>query len=183
MFGHKPTYGLITMRNHSLPGTVTAADISALGPLARSAQDLETALDIMAGPDPDDGGYMKVALPKCEKTSLKQFRVAVKLTDPASDVDVEYADQLQALVDKLAKAGAKVKEAAPDIDTGATSRALHPSAARRDFGAHAGRRHRRLEERAGDANRTNYLAQRSRWRNDGRIAAGCSSTTSVTRCA
>ena len=26
-------------------------------------------------------------------------------------------DQLQALVDKLAKAGAKVKEAAPDIDT------------------------------------------------------------------
>jgi len=117
VFGHKPTYGLITMRNHSLPGTVTAADISALGPLARSAQDLETALDIMAGPDPDDGGYMKVALPKCEKTSLKQFRVAVKLTDPASDVDIEYADQLQALVDKLAKAGAKVKEAAPDIDT------------------------------------------------------------------
>ena len=25
VFGHKPTYGLITMRNHSLPGTVTAA--------------------------------------------------------------------------------------------------------------------------------------------------------------
>ena len=102
----------------------------------------------MAGPDPDDGGYMKVALPKCEKTSLKQFRVAVKLTDPASDVDVEYADQLQALVDKLAKAGAKVKEAAPDIDTGATSCALHPPAASRDFGAHAGRRDRGLEERA-----------------------------------
>ena len=88
-----------------------------VGPLARSAEDLDVALDIMAGHDPDDGGYLKVALPKCEKTSLKQFRVAVKLTDPASDVDTEYADQLQALVDKLAKAGAKVKEAAPDIDT------------------------------------------------------------------
>ena len=71
----------------------------------------------MAGPDPDDGSYLKVALPTCEKTSLRQFRVAVKLTDPASDVDHEYADQLQALVDKLAKAGAKVKDAAPDIDT------------------------------------------------------------------
>jgi amidase len=117
VFGHKPTYGLITMRGHALPGAVSAADISMVGPLARSAADLDTALDIMAGPDPDDGGYMKVALPKCEKTSLRQFRVAVKLTDPASDIDGEYADMLQALVDRLAKAGCKVKEAAPDIDT------------------------------------------------------------------
>jgi len=118
VFGHKPTYGLITPRGHALPGAVAPADISVIGPLARSAEDLDLALDIMAGPDPDDGGYMKVVLPKCEKTSLRQFRVAVKLTDPASEVDGEYADQLQGLVDRLAKAGAKVKEAAPDIDTG-----------------------------------------------------------------
>ncbi len=117
VFGHKPTFGLITYRGHALPGAVAAPDISVVGPLARSAADLGLALDIMAGPDPDDGGYLKVALPKCEKTSLKQFRVAVKLTDPASDVDSEYADLLQGLVDKLARAGAKVKEAAPAIDT------------------------------------------------------------------
>jgi amidase len=117
VFGHKPTFGLITYRGHALPASVAPPDISVVGPLARSAQDLDVALDIMAGADPDDGGYFKVALPKCDKTSLKQFRVAVKLTDPASDVDTEYADQLQALVDHLANAGAKVKEAAPDIDT------------------------------------------------------------------
>jgi len=117
VFGHKPTWGLITYRGHALPNSVAPPDISVVGPLARSAADLDVALDVMAGPDPDDGGYLKVALPKCEKTSLRQFRVAVKLTDPASDVDNEYADQLQALVDKLAKAGCKIKEAAPDIDT------------------------------------------------------------------
>jgi amidase len=117
VFGHKPTFGLITYRGHALPNSVAPPDISVVGPLARSAEDLDVALDIMAGLDPDDGGYLKVALPKCEKKTLKQFRVAVKLTDPASDVDHEYADQLQALVDKLAKAGAKVKEAAPDVDT------------------------------------------------------------------
>ena len=117
VFGHKPTFGLVTYRGQALPGGVAPPDISVLGPLARSAQDLDVALDIMAGYDPDDGGYLKVALPKCDKTSLKQFRVAVKLTDAASDVDTEYADRLQALVDKLAKAGAKVKEAEPDIDT------------------------------------------------------------------
>jgi amidase len=117
VFGHKPTFGLITYRGHALPGAISSPDISVVGPLARSAEDLELALDIMAGPDPDDGGFWKVALPKCEKTSLRQFRIAVKLSDPNSDVDGEYADQLQALVDQLAKAGAKVKEAAPDIDT------------------------------------------------------------------
>jgi amidase len=117
VFGHKPTYGLITPRGQALPGAVAAGDISVVGPLARSAQDLETALDIMAGHDPDDGGFMKVALPACDKTALKQFRVAVKLTDPASEVDGEYADQLQGLVDKLAKAGCKVKEAEPEVDS------------------------------------------------------------------
>lgn len=118
VFGHKPTFGLITYRGHAATiDSVAAPDISVVGPLARSAADLDVALDIMAGPDPDDGGYLRVALPKCEKTSLKQFRVAVKLTDGASEVDGEYADQLQTLVDRLAKAGAKVKEAAPDIDT------------------------------------------------------------------
>jgi amidase len=117
VFGHKPTYGLITPRGQALPGVVTPSDISVVGPLARSAQDLDVALDIMAGPDPDDGAYLKVALPKCDKTALRQFRVAVKFTDPASEVDGEYADQLQAMADRLAKAGAKVQEAAPDIDT------------------------------------------------------------------
>jgi amidase len=117
VFGHKPTWGLITYRGHALPNSVVPPDISVVGPLARSAADLAVALDVMAGPDPDDGGYLKVALAKCEKTSLRQFRIAVKLTDPASDVDTEYADQLQALVDKLAKAGCKIKEAAPDVNT------------------------------------------------------------------
>jgi amidase len=117
VFGHKPTHGLITYRGHALPGSVAAPDISVVGPLARSADDLDAALDIMAGADPDDGGIFRLALPKCPKTSLRQFRVAVKLSDPNCEVDGEYADQLQALVDKLAKAGCKVKEAAPAVDT------------------------------------------------------------------
>jgi len=100
-----------------LPGMLTNPDIAVLGPLTRSATDLDLALDIMAGPDPDDGGYSKIVLPKCEKAELNQFRVAIKLSDPNCEVDGEYADQIQILVDHLAKAGAKVSEAAPDLDT------------------------------------------------------------------
>ena len=116
IFGHKPTHGLITLRGVSLPGVLTNFDVAVLGPLARSAADLDVALGIMAGPDPDDGGFLKVSLPKCAKTSLKQFRVALKLSDPNCEVDDAYTEQLQALADGLARAGAKVKEAEPDID-------------------------------------------------------------------
>jgi amidase len=117
VFGHKPTYGLVTYAGQAMPGVVSSPDISVVGPLARSAQDLEVALDIMAGPDPDDGGAWRSTLPKSGKTSLKGFRVAVKLSDPNSEVDAEYADKLQAFVNALGRAGAKVREAEPAIDT------------------------------------------------------------------
>jgi amidase len=41
----------------------------------------------------------------------------VKLSDPNCEVETEYADKLQALVDALARCGATVKEAEPELDT------------------------------------------------------------------
>lgn len=117
IFGHKPTHGVVTFRGMALPGVLTNVDIASLGPLARSAADLDLALDVMAGPDPDSGGYSRIVLPRCEKAELRQFRVAIKLDDPNCEVDGEYADQIQLLADRLAKAGAKVREAAPGLDT------------------------------------------------------------------
>ena len=117
VFGLKPTWGVISPKGHSLPGVVTYGDISAIGPLTRGAEDLDLALDAMAGPDDIDAVAWKLDLPQCPATSLKEFRVAVKLRDPNSEVDGEYADRLQALVEALAKRGAKVKEIEPAVDT------------------------------------------------------------------
>ncbi len=118
VFGLKPTYGILPTRGHALPGVVTSADISAIGPLARSAEDLGLALDAMAGPDPLEADGWRLELPAPKRTTLKDFRVAVKLSDPNSEVDGEYADRLQAVADALAKAGATVSDTAhPDIDT------------------------------------------------------------------
>jgi len=52
IFGHKPTWGIVPQRGHipGLPGSRTETDINVLGPLARSAGDLELALDVLAGP-------------------------------------------------------------------------------------------------------------------------------------
>ena len=58
VFGHKPTWELLPMRGHAGPGVLTPSDISVIGPLARSAYDLQTAVEIMAGPDEIPGrGY------------------------------------------------------------------------------------------------------------------------------
>ena len=53
VFGHKPTHSLLWMKGHSaLPGVHAMPDISVIGPLARSARDLRTSLNLLAGPDP-----------------------------------------------------------------------------------------------------------------------------------
>jgi amidase len=117
VFGLKPTWGVISPMGHTLPGVVSYADISAVGPLARGADDLEVALDAMAGPDDIDGVAWKVDLPPCRATSLSSLRVAVKLSDPNSEIDASYGDVLQRLVDRLARQGATVKEIEPDLDT------------------------------------------------------------------
>jgi amidase len=118
VFGHKPTYGAIPSRGQSMPGVHAPSDISVIGPLTRSAIDLEIALDAMAGPDLLDEAGWRLELPPAPQKSLKDFRVAVKMTDPNSEVDEAYATQLQGLVEKLAAAGATINDNAhPDVDT------------------------------------------------------------------
>jgi amidase len=117
IFGLKPTWGVVSMRGHALPGSVSYADISAIGPLSRGAADLDVMLDAMAGPDEIDADAWRLELPASKATSLKHLRVAVKLRDPNSEVDSAYAARLQALADELAKRGATVKEVEPAIDT------------------------------------------------------------------
>jgi amidase len=101
-----------------LPGRVAQGDISVIGPMARSADDLALGLAAMAGPDEIDGAGLRLALPAPRKKALRDFKVAVMLTDPAAEVDREVQARLQALADFLAKKKAKVSHTArPAIDT------------------------------------------------------------------
>ena len=51
--GHKPSYGVVSALGQipGMPGTLSQADIAVAGPMARDVDDLEIALDILAGPD------------------------------------------------------------------------------------------------------------------------------------
>lgn len=118
VYGHKPTFGIVPIRGQALPGVVAAGDISVIGPMARSAEDLAVALDIMAGPDLLDDVAWRLDLPRPSQNRLGDFRVAVMYDDPCSEVDAEYVARLQALVEAVRQAGATVSETArPEIDT------------------------------------------------------------------
>ena len=54
MFGLKPSYGVVPQRGYldSVGGGTTDADINVFGPMARSADDLDLLLSVLAGPEP-----------------------------------------------------------------------------------------------------------------------------------
>lgn len=117
VYGHKPTWGIVSPRGHALPGRVAASDISAVGPMARSADDLDIALGIMAGPDAIDAAGWRLTLPAPRKTSLREFKVAVMFSDRNAEVDGPMQDLMQKLVDFLGRQRVRVSDTArPRID-------------------------------------------------------------------
>ena len=118
VFGHKPTFGIVPPRGQALPGRVAQGDISVIGPMARSAEDLAIGLSVMADPDEIDGAGLRLALPAPRRKALREFKVAVMLNDPAAEVDREVQARLQALADFLGKRKVKVSlTARPAFDT------------------------------------------------------------------
>ncbi len=99
VYGHKPSYGVVPLRGHSPPGMDGApVALAVVGPLARSAADLDIALGVVAGPEPEEAkGYsLEFAPPRA--ASLADHRVLVIDSHPAAELD----DEIRAAVGDLA---------------------------------------------------------------------------------
>ena len=116
VYGHKSTWGVCSPKGHSLPGAVHPGDISVIGPLARSADDLRLAFDIIAGPDEMDAQGWRLALEKPKLTSFRKLRVAVMPSHPTAEVDGSVAGAIERLASALAKLGAKFSDQAMNRD-------------------------------------------------------------------
>jgi amidase len=117
VFGHKPTYGVVPYRGHLMPGSVSISDITVAGPLARSARDLTAMMQILVGSEGIEQRGVTFTLPKASQKGLKDFRVAIKLSSPVSEVDQSYQDLLISLGQFLKKKTKKLSwEAAPDFN-------------------------------------------------------------------
>jgi amidase len=119
VFGHKPTYGVVPYGGHLLPGIVMPADISVVGPLARSAKDLTVMMDFLVGNTGPQSRAVQIKLPRSLPKTLKQFRVAVKLSSSVSEVDQAVQDKILDAASFLKKRVKKISfDAQPDFSDG-----------------------------------------------------------------
>jgi Amidase len=107
IYAHKPTFGVTSIEGQSLPGLGPVPDIMVLGPLARSAEDLAIALNIMARPNEADAVAWRLELPPARQAKLSDFRVAVMLEYEGCDLDHQMIDILRSLVSFLVRQALK----------------------------------------------------------------------------
>ncbi|MGH7043956.1 MAG: amidase [Acetobacteraceae bacterium] len=116
VFGHKPSWGIASPRGHSLADAAAFTDISVIGPLARSAEDLRLALEALVGLDPAETA-LGFALPPPRTTRLSELRVAVWAHEPGQATEAETTALLDDLARHLEAEGAEVSRLArPDFD-------------------------------------------------------------------
>lgn len=124
VFGHKPTWSLVPTRGHAQPpGVLIEPDIAVVGPMARSAADLDLALDVVAGPAL--ASAVRYELPTLDGRRLKDLRVAVWANDEMSPVGIDALASVQAVAQACKDAGAKVDESARPAFTSAESNSLY----------------------------------------------------------
>jgi amidase len=112
LFGHKPSWGLVSTRGHvpPAPGTAIDADLVVAGPLARAARDLEPLLRIMAGPADPTSPARELRPPRVR--TPRGLRLAFWTEDSFSPVAAEVGAAVEAAARRLAAAGAVVDERA-----------------------------------------------------------------------
>ncbi len=118
VFGHKTSWNLVTTRGHAMGGHPGApSPLSVVGPLARTAADLDLLLQVTAGPD-DLSPANRVDLPAPRHASLASHRVLILDHHPAARIDVQILDVMETLAARLTREGALVARSSnlmPDI--------------------------------------------------------------------
>lgn len=110
VMGHKPSYAVVPAHGQipGPPGTLTQADLAVAGPMARTIDDLELGLDILAGPDRWNAPAWRLELPPPRSADLAGYRIAAWLDDDRCPVEPEVRRLLESAIAALAAGGATV---------------------------------------------------------------------------
>ncbi len=112
IYGHKPSYRVVAdpPDPSRRPGFRAELDMATPGPLARSANDLELALDVIAGPEPSDAVGWRLTLPEPSKSCLTGYRIAAWLDDDDCPTEPDVLDALRGAITALRGEGVSVHE-------------------------------------------------------------------------
>ena len=107
VFGHKPSFGAVSPKGHDYPGHGADVDINVVGPMARSALDLDIAMRVLSDR----------VLPEEPRSSLDDFRVGLMLDNPlGGEQDDEMTALLAAAVEELVSHDLQVSDVPTGID-------------------------------------------------------------------
>ena len=130
VYGHRPSETLLPKSGQfpfpPLPNSVAVMGVQ--GPIARSAEDLELGLSVLAGPDAGEDVAWRVALPPARHDRLADFRVAVLPAIPWVTVDDEITLALHDLAGGSVGSARRCRRSSPP--SSATTARITSSTAR-----------------------------------------------------
>jgi amidase len=120
VYGMKPSWGLVPSRGHipGPPGTLVETDVNCGGPIARSIDDLRTALGVIAGPLPEEAVGWRLDLDAGPAVDdVRGLRVAIVFHEGAdlAPIASDVRTNLDAFAGRLADAGAQVDAASMPV--------------------------------------------------------------------
>jgi len=115
VYGHKTTFDVVPRAGPRLPGEPIVAfdNLWVVGPMARSAQDLQLELEVIGGPAPSEAVAYRWNLPPARGTRLKDYRIGYIVTDPFCPPTWEVKEVISSAVEALRKQGAQLREGWP----------------------------------------------------------------------
>ena len=119
IYGHKTSYGIVPSRGHipPLPGHLVRPEMGVAGPMARSAFDLELALDVLTAPEQLESTAWSVHVPASRHERLQDFRVGIWADSSIFAVDDRCVQAIEEYAGDLRRLGVRVDVGArPDID-------------------------------------------------------------------
>lgn len=116
--GLKPTSGRVPRTGHIVSYDMGALEsLTQIGPIARSVDDLNLILSVIAGPDADDPYIVPISLRNPDQVRLASLRVATYTDNEAVTPTADVINTVQAALSVLADAGATISEAGPQAVT------------------------------------------------------------------
>jgi Asp-tRNA(Asn)/Glu-tRNA(Gln) amidotransferase A subunit family amidase len=113
--GLKPTPGRVPSTGHFPPGVGGFSWLGAVGPMARTVDDLHRLLGVMAGEDLADPNSAPVPLVEIEANELKHTRVGLMVEDRVHPVTPETRAAVEAAAAALRDAGFVVEPCQPPL--------------------------------------------------------------------
>lgn len=117
VFGMRPTEHRVSNAGGKVLGTPhTFQPFTVSGPLTRSVEDLELALQVISGPDGRDMDVPPIPWREATDVTLQGLRIAWSHTFPRMPLAKDIHDAVESLAAELARSGARIEQAMPELD-------------------------------------------------------------------